>query len=216
MQVRKKVKVYVWMRKGGSVRVEGKIVKRSKYIRLRNGKTYTFYPRTFARKDGVFFTAEPVTIKVTRPRTVYITYKRLPLKEDACPVAVRPLFDAINVARFNAGAPRVIYNAELGKAAQRHAQDMADNNYFSHISLSGKTMKQRVNGTKYTGQAASEIIASGFPTPNDYIVGWMNSEGHRKAMLDVGVHHVGVGFAERDGIGYAVANFGWDMAYDYQ
>ena len=50
----------------------------------------------------------------------------------------------------------VDYSDEIAKAAQAHAQDMADKTYFSHDSLDGRAFDQRIAATKYRGSPGGE------------------------------------------------------------
>jgi len=70
-------------------------------------------------------------------------------------------------------APPLVWNNQLELAATGHAQDMADNNYFSHTSKDGRTMQDRIITSGYTFQ--------GF-----------KSEGHCKNLMNPGFKEVGI------------------------
>ena len=63
---------------------------------------------------------------------------------------------------------------------------------FSHIRPDG-TDASTACYEAGAGCAGGENIAKGFSTPQDVMTGWMNSDGHRWAILDSGYTHVGVG-----------------------
>ena len=63
---------------------------------------------------------------------------------------------------------------------------------FSHIRPNG-TDASTACYEAGAGRAGGENIATGFSTPQDVMAGWMNSDGHRWAILDSGYTHVGVG-----------------------
>jgi uncharacterized protein YkwD len=70
------------------------------------------------------------------------------------------------------------WNARLASAAYGHSRDMADNNYFSHDSLDGRTMVKRINATGYTWSTIGENIAAGYGSVQSTVNGWMASDGH--------------------------------------
>lgn len=45
-------------------------------------------------------------------------------------------------------------------------------------------------------QTAGENIAVGYKTPEQVVAGWMNSEGHRKNILNPKFTAIGVGYLE--------------------
>ncbi|MDL4843196.1 CAP domain-containing protein [Aquibacillus rhizosphaerae] len=101
-----------------------------------------------------------------------------------------------NQRREEKGLAPLDADPELTKVAQVKAEDMANSNYFSHTSPNYGSpfdmMKQF--GVEYT--TAAENIAAGQTTPDEVVKGWMNSEGHRKNILNEQLTHIGVGFAE--------------------
>ncbi len=99
-----------------------------------------------------------------------------------------------NQARSENGAGSLKFDHELGNAAQKKSEDMAENDYFSHTSPtygSPFDMLQQF-GIDYT--KASENIAAGQETAEEVVQAWLDSEGHRENMLDPEVTHIGVGY----------------------
>ncbi len=103
-------------------------------------------------------------------------------------------------------------NGDLVTAARDHSQDMADQNYFSHTSLDGRTMSQRIRNAGYTGASPwGENIAAGQSTPESVTDGWMRSEGHCRNIMSGSYRAIGVGYVYRaDSIyrHYWTQNFG--------
>jgi uncharacterized protein YkwD len=66
----------------------------------------------------------------------------------------------------------------LDEAALAHSQDMAQNNYFSHTSLDGRTMSDRIDATGYAWRNVGENIAAGYGTVDAVMDGWIASPGH--------------------------------------
>jgi len=109
----------------------------------------------------------------------------------------------------------VVYNAEIAKAAQLHAEDMAAKSYFDHDSLDGRSFVDRIEATAYKGSPAGENIASGFPTPQDTLRGWLNSPGHCTNLMDPEFDAMGLGFAEHKDPRYSTAVTYWVQDFGY-
>ncbi|WP_163538508.1 CAP domain-containing protein [Gracilibacillus sp. YIM 98692] len=105
------------------------------------------------------------------------------------------VIDLTNQRRSENGAGNVSLDQELAEVAQKKSQDMAENNYFSHTSPTYGSPFNMLDqfGVDYT--KASENIAAGQTSPEQVVESWMNSEGHRKNLLDPAVTHIGVGYA---------------------
>lgn len=93
--------------------------------------------------------------------------------------------------------PPLSWNKILEIAALEHAKDMAKNRYFSHNSLSGKTVKQRIedNGYKASGMRlyyVGENIAMGQRSVEQVMQSWIKSEGHCKNMMSKNFKEIGV------------------------
>lgn len=89
----------------------------------------------------------------------------------------------------------VSYDPNLAKAAQLHAEDMADNNYFDHDSLDGRDFVDRVRAANYSGDAGGENIAMGFQTPQAVLAGWLASPGHCTNLMEPEFGEMGLGVA---------------------
>lgn len=77
-----------------------------------------------------------------------------------------------------APAAALALNARLTGAAYGHSRDMADNDYFSHDSLDGRSMVDRINASGYSWSTIGENIAAGYDTVPSVVAGWMSSDGH--------------------------------------
>lgn len=116
-----------------------------------------------------------------------------------------------NEQRQAAGCPNLLWNPALGAAAQRHADDMAANNYFSHNSRSGVNFAARIRSAGYRLRLAAENIAAGQQSPEEVVATWMASPSHRANILNCRFRHVGIGFSSNDGSSfgtYWVQTFG--------
>jgi uncharacterized protein YkwD len=114
--------------------------------------------------------------------------------------AVMTLVCDINALRAQNGLRPLRWDWRLWYGAQHHAEDMATRHYFAHVSPEGRGLSDRITPTGYIPQGLGWTLSEnlGFGTSNlssplAIAVGWMNSELHRKDMLDPDVDDIGVG-----------------------
>lgn len=102
------------------------------------------------------------------------------------------MFNMVNAERVKRGVTALTWRNDLVPVARAHAQDMWERKYFSHFSPEGKDVGDRLNegGIKY--QLAGENLALA-PTLQTAHTGLMNSEGHRRNILDPEFKKVGIG-----------------------
>lgn len=106
-------------------------------------------------------------------------------------------------ARGNfAPAAALTWNARLATAAYGHSRDMADNNYFSHDSLDGRKMADRINATGYTWSTIGENIAAGHDSVQRVVDGWMASDGHCANLMNPNFTEVALACARNDASTY--------------
>jgi uncharacterized protein YkwD len=102
----------------------------------------------------------------------------------------------LNAERAKQGLQPLRRNALLELASQRHSQDMADQDFFAHVTPGGADPGDRVRSTGYGLPWVGENLLWGIEadaTPVKALEGWMNSPGHRAAILDANFTEVGVG-----------------------
>ena len=102
---------------------------------------------------------------------------------------------------YNAAAP-VAWNGRLFDAAAGHAQDMATNNYFSHVSQDGRTFSQRITNAGYAWSTVAENIAAGQGTVAQVMDGWLQSPGHCANIMNGNYTEIGVACARNDASTY--------------
>ena len=109
---------------------------------------------------------------------------------------------------FDPSSP-LSFNDRLRRSARSHAEDMAEQQYFSHDSKDGRSPFDRMREAGYRGCAMGENIAAGQPTPASVMDDWIHSPGHCANILQPGFKQLGVGYYERtDGQPIWVQNFG--------
>ncbi|EWG09741.1 sporulation protein [Cytobacillus firmus] len=105
----------------------------------------------------------------------------------------KKVLELTNQERAKAGVPALKLDAELSKVAREKSRDMQSKGYFDHNSPTYGSpfdmMKQF--GISYT--TAGENIAMGQQSPEEVVQAWMNSEGHRKNIMNANFTHLGVG-----------------------
>lgn len=119
------------------------------------------------------------------------------------------ILEQTNAERSTAGLGQLNQNSLLEQAAQAHAQDMAQNSYFSHTGQNGSTPGTRITATGYVWQGYAENIAYGYGSVTALMTGWMNSAGHRANILTANLTEIGIGYAlSASGQPYYVQVFG--------
>jgi hypothetical protein len=111
----------------------------------------------------------------------------------ATDMSVATLLSDTNNQRTANGLGALALNGTLSQAAQAKAQDMMQNDYWSHVSPTGVTPWYWITNAGYSYQTAGENLAYGFATASDTITGWMNSPGHRANILNTSYKEVGFG-----------------------
>ncbi len=106
----------------------------------------------------------------------------------------------INSERRDRGLPPLRPHYRLRRAAQAHAEDMVRRTYFSHQSLGGWDVLERVNNHGYTTRAASwslgEALAWGIgndASPRALFHALMDSPPHRAILLERDYRDLGIG-----------------------
>jgi uncharacterized protein YkwD len=80
--------------------------------------------------------------------------------------------------------PALAWNEKLEAAAVRHSDDMAANEFMAHEGSDGSRVGGRVTSAGYDWSSVGENVAHGYPTVEQVMEGWKNSEGHCKNMMN--------------------------------
>ncbi|GGD04760.1 hypothetical protein GCM10007216_39250 [Thalassobacillus devorans] len=105
-----------------------------------------------------------------------------------------------NQERQKQGLEPLEADAELSKVARDKSQDMATNGYFSHNSPTHGSPFDMMKAYGIDYRTAGENIAKGQRSPEEVVNGWMNSEGHRKNIMNPNFTHIGVGHVENGNV----------------
>ncbi|RDU36033.1 sporulation protein [Neobacillus piezotolerans] len=98
-----------------------------------------------------------------------------------------------NQERAKAGLGALKVDANLSKMAREKSRDMSANGYFDHNSPTYGSPFDMMKKFGISYSSAGENIAMGQRTPQEVVTAWMNSEGHRKNILNPNFTHIGVG-----------------------
>jgi len=112
------------------------------------------------------------------------------------------VFKLVNQERSKRGLSVYTCCPQAVKVSRAYSQLMCDKKFFSHTGPGGSTPEKRFQaaGIAYSSWVG-ENIAYGAQTPASVMSMWMNSSGHRAAILSKSFSHIGVGYAPCEGGG---------------
>ena len=111
------------------------------------------------------------------------------------------VIEIVNAERATMDLAPLVYNKDLDVIAQMRAQDMADRDYYSHISPDSKgfldlIMENDLNLYKSFKNSGENILKGSIhSTPDGAMLSWMNSSGHKANILYLTYKTMAVGYA---------------------
>jgi uncharacterized protein YkwD len=123
----------------------------------------------------------------------------------------RQLFELLNAERAAQGLPELQWDDALFKAARRHALLMLNLNMLEHQLPGEPTLEARLTAAGARFAFIEENIAVG-KDPRTIHVGWMDSPGHRRNILDPRITAVGIAAVRGTGGLFAVEDFSQSLA----
>ncbi len=134
-----------------------------------------------------FLTVEP-TSNESIPLDVSPQSSQLSVDE----AAEQQMLVLVNGERAKAGVKPLAFDAKIAGVARAHSRDMFVRRYFSHIDPDGNDPLHRMlaGGISFTVVGENIAYAPDLATAHQ---GLMNSEGHRKNILDPEFHRIGIG-----------------------
>ncbi|HPU45507.1 MAG TPA: CAP domain-containing protein [Thermoclostridium sp.] len=111
------------------------------------------------------------------------------------------LLTLINNERAKGGLPALQADMELMRVARTKANDMVQNNYFSHYSPTYGSPFDMMRQFGISFKAAAENIA-GNSTIQGAVSAWMNSSGHKANIMNASYNYTGIGIARSNKYGY--------------
>ena len=108
----------------------------------------------------------------------------------------KSLLALVNQARAEKGLSALSLNDSLSAVAQKKAEDMKNNNYFSHTSPTYGSPFDMIKNAGISYKSAGENIAMGQKTAEAVFNAWMNSSGHRANILSSKFTQMGIGVTD--------------------
>ncbi len=116
------------------------------------------------------------------------------------------LFALANQARAQVSAAPLKWDAALAEAARQHCARMVAEGPIAHRYGGEASLTDRAAAAGAHFSLIEENVALG-QYPEQIQQGWMNSEGHRRNLLNPQVDRVGIAVIAHEGALYAVADF---------
>lgn len=104
------------------------------------------------------------------------------------------VLNLVNAERAKNNLSPLTLSSSVSKVAQIKAEDMKNNNYFSHTSPTYGSPFEMLKQFGVSYKTAGENIAKGQKTPEAVVNAWMNSAGHRANILNKNYTQLGVGY----------------------
>ncbi len=101
----------------------------------------------------------------------------------------------VNIERSKRNVPPLIWDNSITLVAREKSKDMFVRKYFSHYDPDGKNVGDRMDGNHVSYTLVGENLAYA-PDIESAHEGLMNSEGHRKNILEPRYHRIGIGIID--------------------
>lgn len=111
--------------------------------------------------------------------------------------------EQVNNARQEAGSGKLSVDKRLVAVARLHSRDMAERKYFSHYSPEGEDVTDRITKAQINYQIVGENLAFAANIISAH-QGLMDSEGHKRNILETRFHRVGIGVVSGGNCGVLV------------
>jgi len=131
-----------------------------------------------------------LTIKPGSRESIPLTTGKAELSLDEA--SEKAMFGMVNEERRKVGVGELTWAPEIVPVSRAHARDMWERQYFSHVSPEGADVGDRLIAGGISFKIAGENLAMA-PTLATAHNGLMNSEGHRRNILDPEFGKVGIG-----------------------
>ena len=123
----------------------------------------------------------------------FITFARPGILGVASDISASDIIKYTNQDRGQNGAGLLVESSALDQATIAKANDMFAQNYWAHISPTGKTPWEFIRSANYSYSAAGENLARDFDKSSQVVEAWMNSPSHKENLLSDKFTEIGVG-----------------------
>ena len=131
-----------------------------------------------------------LTVRPEEKGTIPLEFTQSQLTVDR--ISEQKMFDLVNQERIRVGVKPLAWNEEQAGVGRAHSKDMFERGYFSHYSPEGKDVGDRLEEADIAYTIAGENLALA-PDVIRAHNGLMNSEGHRRNILDPAFRKLGIG-----------------------
>lgn len=124
----------------------------------------------------------------------------------------RRAFEQTNLVRVKNGLPPFVWDAEIGRLARVHSENMSRLHFFSHVSPDGKRLPDRARAAgiqRYSVLGENIAYNQGYADPGALAVErWMESPKHRANILSSEFRAMAIGsYVAADGSVYLTQTF---------
>lgn len=127
-----------------------------------------------------------------------VAISSLPATPFFADVSKLAIIEMTNEQRENLGLSTLAHNSTLDKSAQKKAEDMLKDDYFSHYSPDGESPWYWFHKAEYSYQKAGENLAIGFIDSEEVLKAWMNSLSHKANLLNPDFQQIGIAVLKGD------------------
>src|SRR3954470_3422209 len=153
-------------------------------------------PRSTKQEPGGKPDPKPTRTTPTKTRTTEPTPSDTPQPPPSggTNAQEREVLEYTNQIRAQQGCGRLRLDDALVEAAGKHASDMVRRHYMDHTNPDGQDPGDRMAAAGYRGSSWGENIAAGYDSAQKVVAAWMQSDGHRKNILNCRFTTIGVGY----------------------
>ncbi len=137
-------------------------------------------------KQGLTF----LTIKPEAKESISLQFTQKELTVDL--ESEQRMVELVNAQRAKLGIAPLKWREDLATVGRKHSTDMFERGYFSHYSPEGKDVGDRLIDAGITYSYAGENLALA-PNVERAHTGLMNSQGHKRNILDPAFKEIGIG-----------------------
>lgn len=156
-----------------------------------------------------------ITIRLLLTTLILVVVCQSALAQDA---SIKPneielrAFEQTNLVRIKNGLPPFIWDAEIGRMARNHSENMSRLNFFSHVTPGGLRLRDRARAAgilRYSVLGENIAYNQGYEDPAALAVErWMLSAKHRANILSSEFRAMAIGsYVAPDGSVYLTQTF---------
>lgn len=151
-------------------------------------------------------TDPPTTVPpTTAPVTTVPPTTAPPTEQEIIKQYKQEILKTVNQERAKNNLPALTASSSLEKVADLRAKEITK--VFDHTRPNGTSCFTAVKEAGISYMACGENIANGYSAPSSVMKAWMDSEGHRKNILNTKYHKLGVGICKYNNKYYWVQIF---------